>query len=119
MAHRQCARHHPDKRRDFTQAHGVARLRRAFIWIESAGWPPLLEHGVVALAFHEQHGSRPYFAISGSIKKICKRREHFREFSHWIFSIGSGGVSPMESLLYFASMSTVATIIVLGALYLL
>ena len=88
-------------------------------WIESAGWPPLLEHGVVALAFHEQHGSRPYFAISGSIKKICKRREHFREFSHRIFSIGSGGVSPMESLLYFASMSTVATIIVLGALNLL
>jgi hypothetical protein len=44
-------------------------VRRPVHWIESTGWPPLLEHGVVALAFHEQHGSRPYFAISGSIKK--------------------------------------------------
>jgi hypothetical protein len=52
-------------------------------------------------------------------KKPLRGGEHIREFSHWIFSIGSGGVSPMESLVYFASMSTVATIIVLGALYLL
>jgi len=75
-----------------------------------------LEYGVVAVALRHHQGGAPDVGFGDHPKKICKGREHFASSRVGFSRSGQAGVSSMESLLYFVSMSAVAAIIFFGAL---